>query len=70
MFLELLCDNSVSSLEEGPSICPPHLFGGYKGGKLLACRMMEHETEIQLLNHVRVSASSIDRHKKSLTEEL
>lgn len=36
----------------------------------MACRMMEHETEIQLLNHVRVSGPSIHRHKKSLKEEL
>jgi len=74
MFEELLCDNSASSLEEGASmklICPPLFFGVYKGGKLMACRrMMEHVTEIQPLNHVRVSGPSILGHKKSLAEEL
>lgn len=73
VFLELPCGNSASSLEEGPSMklsSPPHFFGGYERGQLMACRMMEHETEIQLLNHVRVSGPSIHRHKKSLKEEL
>lgn len=48
------------------SSCPIHFIGGYEGGKLIACKMVE----IQLLNSVRGSGSSINEDKKSLKEEL